>query len=97
MALAIAPPNTAVRILLVSEGNETAGDLKEAAQTAASNKIPIDILPIHYQYKNEVHRKQGAIKLYPCGLFYQVRLIQKADYSLILTTNKLILLPILLI
>jgi Ca-activated chloride channel family protein len=54
MALAIAPPNTAVRILLVTEGNETAGDLKEAAQTAAANNIPIDILPIHYQYKNEV-------------------------------------------
>ncbi len=28
MAMAIAPPNTAVRILLVTEGNETAGDLK---------------------------------------------------------------------
>lgn len=54
MALAIAPPNTAVRILLVTEGNETAGDLKKAAQTAAANNIPIDILPIRYQYKNEV-------------------------------------------
>ena len=54
MALAIAPPNTAVRIMLVTEGNETAGDLKAAAQTAAANNIPIDILPIHYQYKNEV-------------------------------------------
>ncbi len=54
MALAIAPPNTAVRILLVTEGNETAGDLKAAALTAAANNIPIDILPIQYQYKNEV-------------------------------------------
>ncbi len=54
MALAIAPPNTAVRILLITEGNETAGDLKAAAQTAAANNIPIDILPIRYQYKNEV-------------------------------------------
>lgn len=54
MALAIAPPNTAVRILLVTEGNETAGDLKAAALTASANNIPIDILPIQYQYKNEV-------------------------------------------
>ena len=54
MAMAIAPPNTAIRILLVTEGNETAGDLKNAAQTAAANNIPIDILPIHYRYKNEV-------------------------------------------
>ena len=54
MAMAIAPPNAAVRILLVSEGNETAGSLKDAAQTAAANKIPIDVLPLQYQYANEV-------------------------------------------
>jgi Mg-chelatase subunit ChlD len=54
MAMAIAPPDTAVRIVLISEGNETAGDLKEVAQTAAANKIPIDVLPIRYQYDREV-------------------------------------------
>lgn len=54
MAMAIAPPDTAIRILLVSEGNETAGDLKEAARIAAANKIPIDVLPLRYQYSNEV-------------------------------------------
>jgi uncharacterized membrane protein len=60
MAMAIAPPDTAVRILLVSEGNETAGDLKEAARIAAANKIPIDVLPIHYSYDNEVIFKRLA-------------------------------------
>jgi len=60
MAMAIAPPDTAVRILLVSEGNETAGDLKEAARIAAANKIPIDVLPIQYQYSNEVIFKRLA-------------------------------------
>jgi len=54
MAMAIAPPDTAVRILLVSEGNETAGDLKEAARIAAANGIPIDVLPLRYEYDNEV-------------------------------------------
>jgi hypothetical protein len=54
MAMAIAPPDTAVRILLVSEGNETSGDLKEAARTAAANKIPIDVLRVRYQYGSEV-------------------------------------------
>ena len=54
MGLAIAPPNTSVRMLLVSDGNETAGDLKEAARIAAANSIPIDVLPIHYEYKQEV-------------------------------------------
>ncbi|NQT01750.1 MAG: VWA domain-containing protein [Planctomycetes bacterium] len=60
MAMAIAPPDTAVRILLVSEGNETAGDLKEAARIAAANKIPIDVLPLRYKYDNEVIFKRLA-------------------------------------
>jgi uncharacterized membrane protein len=54
MAMAIAPPDTAARILLVSEGNETAGDLKEAARLAAANGIPIDVLPLRYRYDREV-------------------------------------------
>ena len=54
MAMAIAPPDTATRIVLVSEGNETEGDLKEAARTAAANKIPIDVLPLRYRYGSEV-------------------------------------------
>ncbi len=60
MAMAIAPPDTGVRILLVSEGNETAGDLKEAARIAAANKIPIDVLPLRYKYDNEVIFKRLA-------------------------------------
>ncbi|MHC4351598.1 MAG: vWA domain-containing protein [Planctomycetota bacterium] len=61
MAMAIAPPDTAVRILLVSEGNETSGDLKEAARTAAANKIPIDVLRVRYQYGG----RPGAGKKWP--------------------------------
>jgi len=60
MAMAIAPPDTAVRILLVSEGNETGGDLREAARIAGANKIPIDVLPLHYTYDNEVIFKRLA-------------------------------------
>lgn len=54
MAMAIAPPDSALRILLCSEGNETAGDLKDAARVAAINGIPIDVLPLHYEYDREV-------------------------------------------
>ena len=60
MAIAIAPPDTAVRIVLVSEGNETEGDLKEAAKTAAANKIPVDVLPLRYRYDSEVLFKRVA-------------------------------------
>jgi Ca-activated chloride channel family protein len=54
MAMAIAPPDTAARILLVSEGNQTDGDLAEAARLAAANQIPVDVLPLRYQYDREV-------------------------------------------
>jgi len=54
MALAIAPPGTAVRIILISDGNETAGDLKAVARVAAANRIPIDVLPLRYKYDREV-------------------------------------------
>ncbi len=60
MAMAIAPPDTATRIVLLSEGNETEGDLKEAAKTAAANGIPIDVLPLEYRYDSEVLFKRVA-------------------------------------
>jgi uncharacterized membrane protein len=60
MAMAIAPPDTATRILLLTEGNETEGDLKEAAKTAAANRIPIDVLPLPYRYESEVLFKRVA-------------------------------------
>jgi uncharacterized membrane protein len=60
MALAIAPPDTATRIVLLSEGNETEGDLKEAARTAAANGIPIDVVPLEYRYDRETLFKRLA-------------------------------------
>ncbi|MEN6309623.1 MAG: VWA domain-containing protein [Anaerohalosphaeraceae bacterium] len=60
MAMAIAPPNTAVRILFASDGNETEGDVKSAAQLAAMNGIPVDVLPLRYAYDSEVIFKNLA-------------------------------------
>ncbi len=54
MAMAIAPPDTATRIVLLSDGNETAGNLKEVARIAASNGIPIDVVPVEYEHSKEV-------------------------------------------
>jgi hypothetical protein len=59
-AMAIAPPNTAVRILFASDGNETEGDVRAAAQLAAMNGIPIDVLPLRYVYDREVVFKNLA-------------------------------------
>jgi len=54
LAMAIAPPATACRLLLVSDGNQTDGDLREAARAAAANHIPIDVLPLEYHHEGEV-------------------------------------------
>ena len=61
MAMAIAPPETATRILFVSDGNETEGDLAGAGRIAAANGIPIDVLPLQYDYKREVVFRRLAV------------------------------------
>jgi uncharacterized membrane protein len=53
-AVALLPADTMNRILLVSDGNETAGSLSEAADLAAANGIPIDVLPLQYSHPREV-------------------------------------------
>jgi hypothetical protein len=46
--LALMPADTMNRMLLVSDGNETSGSLREAAALAKANRIPIDVFPIEY-------------------------------------------------
>ena len=53
-AVALLPADTMNRILLVSDGNETAGSLQEAADLAAANGIPIDVLPLEYSHPREI-------------------------------------------
>lgn len=44
----------AKRILLISDGNETSGDLLTAAATAKGAGVPIDVLPQTYKFEREV-------------------------------------------
>lgn len=53
-ALAIAPDDTAVRIVVVSDGNETIGSLIREAEAARARGYPIDVLPIPYTIENEI-------------------------------------------
>jgi len=53
-ALAIRPNDTANRFVLASDGNETAESVLAAAELARANNIPIDVLPLEYEYPNEV-------------------------------------------
>ena len=53
-ALSIMPPGVAGRLVLLSDGNETAGDLLRAARAAEAGKVPIDVLPTRYTIEREV-------------------------------------------
>ncbi len=53
-AISLLPTDTANRILLVSDGNETRSNVLEAIQLATANGIPIDVLPIEYEFDREI-------------------------------------------
>jgi uncharacterized membrane protein len=46
--------DVANRIVLASDGNETDGSLLAAAELAAANNVPIDVLPLEYEHAREV-------------------------------------------
>jgi hypothetical protein len=54
MALATQPGDTVARILLLSDGNETAGSIDEAASLAKAAGVPIDVVPLEYRHEGEI-------------------------------------------
>lgn len=54
LGMAVAPEDAANRLLLISDGNETAGSLLQQAEAARAAGIPIDVLPVTYSYPTEV-------------------------------------------
>jgi secreted protein with Ig-like and vWFA domain/uncharacterized membrane protein len=52
--MAMYPPDSGQRMVLVSDGNDTSGDTLAAAREAAAAGIPIDILAAPYQVEHEV-------------------------------------------
>lgn len=54
LALAVRPPDAAYRIVLLSDGNETAGDLLAEARSARAQGVPVDVGLLRYRYENEV-------------------------------------------
>ncbi|MFM7050929.1 MAG: VWA domain-containing protein, partial [Planctomycetota bacterium] len=80
-ALSILPPDTAKRIVLVSDGNENIGNALAEADVAKANGIPIDVVPIEYEAPNEVVFE--AIKV-PS----RARPGQTADIRMVLRTQR---------
>ncbi len=54
LAMASMSPDTMHRILLMWDGNQTAGDLNAALTLAESMHIPIDVFPLQYNLTNEI-------------------------------------------
>ncbi|HLP84850.1 MAG TPA: hypothetical protein VK157_10925, partial [Phycisphaerales bacterium] len=54
LAIAVAPKDAANRFVLVTDGNQTTGDLIAAANSAKALNIPVDVLPIKFEYAGEV-------------------------------------------
>ncbi len=54
LAMGIARPDAANRVVIVSDGNETMGNLLVAVASAQAAGVPVWILPLQYKYDNEV-------------------------------------------
>jgi len=54
LALATFQKDAMRRILLISDGNQTAGDLEGALTAAVSQNVPIDVMKLSYSVDNEV-------------------------------------------
>lgn len=54
LAKAMLPNDENARIVLVSDGTANEGHLKEVLDNLRSKRIPVDVFPIEYDFKNEV-------------------------------------------
>ncbi len=54
LVLAFMRHDVANRIVFASDGNETDGSILAAAELAAANNVPIDVLPLQYEHASEV-------------------------------------------
>ena len=54
LALATISRDAMHRLVLIWDGNATAGDMESAINSASAAHIPIDVMPLHYDVQNEV-------------------------------------------
>lgn len=55
LAMAMFPHDATKRIVLMSDGNDNMGDVITEARRAKADGIPIDVVPLWYQRRNEVY------------------------------------------
>ncbi len=55
LAMATFPHDTAKRIVLMSDGNDNMGDVLAEVRRAKADGIPIDVVPLQYERRNEIY------------------------------------------
>lgn len=58
LAMAVKKEDAANRLVLMSDGNETAGSLLDTAEAAKAMGLPIDVLAVRYSMESEVMMEQ---------------------------------------
>lgn len=81
LAIAAMPDDSAGRILLISDGNETDGSLLRAGDQAKAVGVPIDVLPVEFEFKEEVIVEEVQS---PSG----VRIGETVSLRIVLTTTE---------
>src|SRR5262249_61626297 len=64
LAMACFPSDTAKRIVLMTDGNQNVGDVMTEVQTASAANVAVDVVPIHYDYQDEVMFERLAAPAY---------------------------------
>ena len=87
LASAAMPDTTRRKLVLMTDGNQNEGDLLEAVRSAAGEGIMTDILPISYDYKQEVlveklHLPDKIKQDEPFTMRVQVRALQSSPAKL---------------
>ncbi len=54
-AMALFPPDSAKHIVLMSDGNDNMGDVLAEVRRAKADGIPVDVVPLRYEHRNEVY------------------------------------------
>ncbi|MEW6249080.1 MAG: VWA domain-containing protein [Planctomycetota bacterium] len=54
MGAALLPSDSMGRLVLLSDGNENAGDVLQEAERLRAAGIPIDVVPIQYEHRDEI-------------------------------------------
>ncbi len=61
LALAAFPPAHMRRIVLLSDGNENRGSALEVARIARNSGIPVDVVPMRYESRNDVQVEKVVV------------------------------------